>query len=128
MGSIMAGGFKFEPRTLAFNPAQFGKSSESLQPADGIDITDARFMAANLQHRVANAIREGILARASRLESFLATLTPTSPGMSYDRVVRIQRGETLMQLADLLAWVGQFPTVRTVILTELDEATQQVEL
>ncbi len=100
---------------------QFGRSSALLQPAPGIDASDPRFLAAQLQHRVANGVREAVLAQGLGLEALLAKLTSDGglsampPGMSYDRAVRINRGETLMQLADLMSWAQQFETVRELL-------------
>lgn len=112
-----ASGFKFEPRAMADAPRQFGKSSEPLRPAPGYKVTDPQFIAAQLQHRVANAVREAML-RGGSLEIFVRNLNPRPPGMTYDRLVRIQRGETLMQLADLVNWAHRFETVRAILTDE----------
>lgn len=37
------------------------------------------------------------------------------PGMTYERLGRIQRGETLMQFADLMAWAERFELVRSLL-------------
>lgn len=103
---------------------QFGKSSAPLHPAPGVDETDPRFVAAQLQHRVANAVRESVLVLGLSLEQFLLReyaddgATSLPPGLTYDRLIRIQRGETLMQLADLASWAQRFDTVRAVLLDE----------
>src|SRR5665647_24284 len=108
------GGFKFEPRTVVAARKQFGKSSGPLHPAPGMTETDPRFLAAQLQHRVANAVREEVLAQGMSLEEFVTrensteSESPLPPGLSYDRLVRIHRGETLMQLADLVSWAQRF--------------------
>lgn len=68
-----------------------------------------------MQHRVANAAREGMLAHGASLKSYAEALR--SPGMSYDRLVRIQRGETLMQLADLVNWAQHFENVADLLAT-----------
>ena len=116
-----AGGFKYEPRSMVAVRKQFGRSSALLQPAPGIDASDPRFLAAQLQHRVANGVREAALAQGLGLEALLANPMSgerpqaTPPGMSYDRIVRINRGETLMQLADLMSWAQRFETVRELL-------------
>ena len=115
--SSPAGGFSFEPRTVVSNPKQFGKSSANLEPLDGIKQSDPRFGAAQLQHRVANKVREGLLAQGSNLFE-LSESSNLSPGMRYDRLVRIQRGETLMQLADLIKWSELFEGVRELLARE----------
>lgn len=99
-------------------PKAFGQSSVRLPASAGVDDADARYRAATLQHLVANVIREEILALGSSLPSFLEQLHPAPPGMGYDRVVRILRGETLMQLADLVTWAGQFARVRELLSSE----------
>ena len=114
------GGFKFEPRTLVRVRKQFGKSSVPLHAAPGVDENDPRFLAAQLQHQVANAVREAGLVRGMTLEQFVLSESATSlqPGLTYDRLIRIQRGETLMQLADLVSWARRFDTVRAILTDE----------
>ncbi len=120
---IKPGGYKYEPRTLTENPGQFGKSSIPLRPVASIDRLDPRFRAANLQHLIANAAREEILAQGLNLRSFLATLTPAPPGMTYERLVRIHRGETLMQLADIMAWAHHFDNVKNIVTSQITRPT-----
>jgi hypothetical protein len=121
----VSGGFKYEPRTVVSVRKQFGRSSAPLSPAPGVDASDPRFVAAQLQHRVANAVREAVLAQGLSLEAFLTRRatgedSPPAfpPGMTYDRAVRINRGETLMQLADLVSWAQQFGTVGVILADE----------
>lgn len=83
----------------------------------GVDASDPRYLAALLQHRVANKVRESLLAAGSSLQE-LAKLPDLPPGMSYDRLVRIQRGETMMQLADLLNWATRYEPVRRLLAEE----------
>jgi len=111
-------GFKFEPRAFSAAPQQFGKSSKPLRPAAGYGARDLRFVAAQLQHRVANAVREELLDMQMTLEDLVKSMRPPSPGMTYDRLVRIQRGETLMQIADLMNWAQRFGTVRSLLSDE----------
>jgi hypothetical protein len=96
---------------MAAISAQFGKTGSPLRPAKGVDAGDPRFQAAQLQHLVANIVREELLAQNLTLQRFLL-VSPKSAAMSYDRLVRIQRGETMMQLADLYNWANIFPAVR----------------
>ncbi|WP_105034773.1 hypothetical protein [Cryobacterium aureum] len=128
------GGFKYEPRNLVDFRKQFGKSSAPLRPAPGVDAADPRFLAAQLQHQVANAVREAVLAQGLSLEAFLTRREPDQdstpsppPGMTYDRVVRINRGETLMQLADLVSWAQQFATVRALLADDQCWPARSVE-
>ena len=110
-------GFKYQPREMVRSPRQFGKSSAVLEPADGIGLDDPRLGAARLQHKVANSVREALLARGELLQNLVET-TPGVPGMSYDRLLRIARGETLMQLADLVNWAARYGEVREVLAKE----------
>lgn len=106
--------FKFKPRDVVQLPRQFGKSGLPLFPADGVLADDPRFLAAQLQHQVANVARESMLANGHSLLSYVDQLSE-APGLTYERLVRIQRGETLMQLADLMAWAQRFEPVRALL-------------
>ena len=106
--------FKFKPRDVVRLPKQFGKSSLALVAAEGVESKDPRFLAAQLQHLVANAVRESIMAEGHTLPSYVDHLGDV-PGMTYERLLRIQRGETLMQCADLMAWAGRFELVRSLL-------------
>ena len=109
--------FKFEPRKFVREPKQFGQSGRLLEPADGVKADDPRFLAAQLQHSVANAARESILALGGySLRSYVGQLGDV-PGMTYERLIRIQRGETLMQFADLMAWAIRFDTVGKLLMS-----------
>ena len=110
-----AGGFVFEPRKLSRSPKQFGKTSLPLDPAEGVDQVDSRFRAASLQHVIANLVREILLGWDSNLNEFVTKQPNAMPGLGYDRLVRIQRGETMMQLADLFYWSSTFPSVAAVL-------------
>lgn len=106
--------FKFEPRGVVQSARQFGKSRMPLTPVEGISQDDPRFAAAQLQHLVANTVRESLLAEGHSLRSYVQRLDGV-PGMTYERLVRIHRGETLMQVADLLAWAARFRAVRALL-------------
>lgn len=106
--------FKFKPCDVVLLPKQFGKTSTALVPAEGVASEDPRFRAAQLQHFVANAARESMLAEGHTLKSYVDQLVDV-PGMTYERLVRIQRGETLMQIADLMAWAQRFGAVRSLL-------------
>ena len=106
--------FKFKPRDVVLLPKQFGKSGLSLVPTEGVAIQDPRFQAAQLQHLVANAARESMLAEGYSLLGYVDRLGDV-PGMTYERLVRIHRGETLMQLADLMALAQRFASVRSLL-------------
>ena len=108
----------FVPRELGSVRKQFGKSGADVTPAAGVDPDGPRFLAAQLQHRISNAVREALLARGSNLEQFAAKQKVAVPGMSYDRLVRVLRGETTMQIADLVSFAREFEPVRDLLLSE----------
>lgn len=108
--------FKFKPRDVGLLPKQFGKSGLPLVPTEGVAIQDPLFQAAQLQHLVANAARESMLAEGYSLLWYMYRLGDM-PGMTYERLVRIHRGETLMQLADLMALAQRFDAVRSLLST-----------
>jgi CO/xanthine dehydrogenase Mo-binding subunit len=54
-----------------------------------------------------------MLANGHSLESYAKAMQ--APGMAYDRLVRIQRGETLMQLADLVNWAQHFDNIKPLL-------------
>lgn len=111
MGRIADGiGFAFEPRSVVSQPKAFGKVRGLLTPAEGVDVADARFRAANLQHVLANAVAEQLLLRdLGPAADYNALRRPN--GLSADRVRRVFRGETAAQLADITYWATQFPEV-----------------
>jgi hypothetical protein len=108
----------FAPRELAAVHKQFGKVAIDLVAADHVDSRGSRFNAAQLQHRISNAVREALLSSGISLEKYAEQHKESVPGMSYDRLVRVLRGETQMQLADLVTWSGQFAGVRALLLRE----------
>lgn len=107
----IAGGFVFEPRKQASVPGQFGRTALQLAPASGVTLEDPRFRAAQLQHQLVNVVREALVSTGLSLHAFVEAQPSKTPGLGYDRLVRIQRGETMMQLADFFHWAGHFPAV-----------------
>ena len=109
----------FEPRRCAAAPKQFGKSGADLLPTSGMHSSDPRFLAAQFQHRICNAVRESMLSRGLTIEEFSGLLKAGDvPGAGSDRLGRVLRGETLMQIADLVALAERVPGVRTILLSE----------
>lgn len=94
------GGAVFEPRKFAENRRKFGASSARLTfgpmetPQQG---------AAELQHALANRIREHLLDENTNLKA-LSETENLPPGLNYDRFQRIARGETMLSLTDLMFW------------------------
>ncbi|TFD66078.1 hypothetical protein [Cryobacterium sp. Hh38] len=108
------GGHVFEPRARMQVPKSFGKMGIACA---AVGKSDAQLAAAQFQHLVANTIRECITRRSGTLRLFLEGAEfPVE--MTYDRVSRILRGETMMTITDLLIWTAAFPEVR-VLAAEL---------
>jgi hypothetical protein len=111
---IRDGGFVFEPRSKVLHARSFGKTSQIPAPSGPVD---DRFRGAVLQHLIADAIRQALLSEGHTLRSFVNDKTEAVPAaMSYDRAVRILRGETAMPLSDLTFWVRRFPSVGDAIV------------
>ena len=109
----------FEPRRCAAAPKQFGKSGADLLPTSGMQSSDPRFLAAQFQHRICNAVRESMLAGGMTIEEFARELKAGDvPGAGSDRLGRMLRGETLMQIADLVALAARVSGVRTILMSE----------
>ncbi|WP_206348586.1 hypothetical protein [Leucobacter sp. CX169] len=94
-------GFTFEPRALTDAPKQFGSIKAHLRPAEGVSIADPRFQAALMQHLLANEVRE-YLGSHQRDVAWFASPEAGHPGVSVDRMRRMLRGETMMQVADMM--------------------------
>jgi len=105
------GGSVFEPRSRLSPAGGFGKVSIPLAP---VGEQDAQFDAAQFQHLISNAVRECVLAQHDSLRSFVETLK-AEPTMSYERLSRILRGETMMTMTDLLIWCSQFELVAALV-------------
>lgn len=105
------GGAVFSPRTFAANPRKFGNSSARLSDAE---VETPQRAAAELQHAIVNRIRECLLDDNHSLRS-LATEDILPRGISYDRLQRIARGETMLTLTDLMFWAQRYPELAAFI-------------
>ena len=107
-------GFTFEPRTLTNAPKQFGSISVHLNPAEGVSESDPRFQSAQLQHLLANEVREFL--GVHRLDvAWLASTDAGHPGVSVDRMRRMLRGETMMQITDMLLITDLVATSKKIV-------------
>ncbi|MCY7290405.1 MAG: hypothetical protein LH624_19720 [Cryobacterium sp.] len=113
------GGVVFEPRSLADNPKKFGRTSTQL--ATGPMETPHQ-AAAELQHAVANRIREHLLDQNTNIRTFCAT-NELPPGLSEDRSQRLLRGETMITITDMLFWARQIPDLAPFIGATLGQLT-----
>lgn len=113
------------PRDLMAHPEWFAQFSDPLEAAEGVDPGDARFLAANMQHWIANRVREGVLLNRTNLASFLETLSITSPQLTFDHVSDTLHGLEPMQLADLVVWANEFDTVREILTAVFADSIQQ---
>ncbi|MFC7787387.1 hypothetical protein ACU045_00280 [Microbacterium sp. MAHUQ-60] len=107
------------PRDLVDRPEMFGLWGKPMRAAPGVDPADAAFIAANVQHWVANAIREEVAMSLSNLATLLPSLDPTSPEMTFDHIAQVRRGEIPMTLTDLLVWSRRFEAVRDIVTSTL---------
>lgn len=110
-------GSALAPRDLMAHPEWFAQFSDPLDPAEGVDPSDARYIAANTQHWIANRVREGVLMHRTNLASFLDTVSITSPELTFDHVSRTLHGHEPMGLSDLVVWANEFDTVREILTT-----------
>lgn len=64
-------------------------------------------------------MREWLLSRGMTIEEFALVLKGGDvPGAGSDRLGRILRGETLLQIADLVALASRVSGVRTILMSE----------
>jgi hypothetical protein len=113
------GGAVFEPRSLATNRKKFGNSSSRLTSTN---VESPQQAAAEVQHAIANRIREYLLDQNSDLKSYCANATlPT--GLNYERFQRINRGETMITLTDLMYWAHVIPGLVTFIGDTIEAIT-----
>lgn len=108
------GGAVFVPRSLADNRKKFGRSSTRLIAGR---LESPQQQAAELQHAIANRIRDHLLDQNTDLNAFCAEGLPV--GLSYDRFQRILRGETMITITDVMFWAGQIPNLAELIATTI---------
>jgi hypothetical protein len=99
------GGAIFEPRTFAENRKKFGHTGSRLITGE---VQSPHQGAAELQHAMANRIREYLLDENTDLKRFCET-NQLPPGLTYERFQRINRGETMMTLTDVMFWAAEIP-------------------
>lgn len=119
--SPKTGGVVFSPRTYAVNPRKFGKSATRLS-AEPLDTP--QHAAAELQHAIINRVRECLLDDNHTLRS-LAAEDHLPPGVTYDRLQRIARGETMLTLTDVMFWAKRYPQLATYIGEVMTTLTAQ---
>lgn len=115
----------FEPRTYMDVPKLFGKDSK-LVPYTKANLSPeerTRAHTAALQHLIAAAVRREL--EGQPLKEYIGERKVWS-GLKYNRLIRMQRGELQMQLADVIAWAGRMPEVRRVIMKYI-EAMSPIE-
>ena len=79
-------------------------------------MSDPRYLAAQFQHRICNAVREWLLVGDQTIEGFARELKAEKiPGAGADRLGRVLRGETLLQIVDLVAFAARVPGVRVIL-------------
>lgn len=95
--------------------SEFGGTYQRLAPADGLAADDRRVRGAQLQHLVADRVRAHLRGRVT------PALFAKQQRMSLDRLYRVLRGESLMQIADLAAFAWEFEGVREKVIEFLSE-------
>ena len=88
---------KYVPRQYLRLPSMFGRPSPYLQWAITATVDEAvKLRAAQLQHEFSIRIREGLAARGSSKQNYAI-----AAGMSYDRFIKVLRGEAVMRIDDI---------------------------
>lgn len=100
-----SGGAVFVPRSFAENRKKFGRTGTRLTAAP---IESPHQSAAELQHAIANRIREYLLDENSTLRAYCEN-RPLPAGLTNERFERILRGETMITLTDLMFWATEIP-------------------
>jgi len=96
---------------MSTNKKKFGNSTSRLTTRV---IDSPQQEAAELQHALANKIREFLLDQDTDLKRFTtplpnATSDSLPDGLTYDRFQRILRGATMITTTDLMFWAGVVP-------------------
>lgn len=112
-------GMAFEPRSMISSPSAFGSVPGDVPPADGIVVTDHRYRAAIIQHRIARSVHAYLRYSEKSLPRFLADFDGV-PGLSLDRQRRMLRGETSASFADLTFWAGEWVGVAHEVMGYLE--------
>lgn len=105
------GGAVFEPRSLSGSRKKFGRSRDRLTAGD---VESPQQAAAELQHAIANTIREYMLDQNMDLKTYCDTVD-LPRGLTYERFQRINRGETMITLTDIMFWAGKIPGLAAFI-------------
>lgn len=71
-----------------------------------------------IQHLICDALREALLSNSMTIDEFATALLGTVPGIGYDRLGRVLRGETQIQIPDVVAWCQRFRNVRRVVVSK----------
>jgi hypothetical protein len=92
-----------EPRSFASVAGKFGKTTTRLRDEP---IDSAHRAAAELQHAISNRIREFLIDQGTTLPSFCAAVD-LPPGITYERLYRINTGVAMLTMTDLAFWNTQ---------------------
>lgn len=112
----------FEPRKVLANPRQFGRFRDGQQPASTHTVESDQFRAANLQHVISYEFRRWVSENEATLEEFADDESTPARKVSVDRLRRVLRGETMMQLTDLMLFTRNSPTALKAVFEVLDHA------
>lgn len=101
-----------EPRRFWVDPRRFGKGSAAPGLTSEARQSDPLVHAALFQHRMSRVIRSVLAQEGSSLKEYVNEPKTRSDDLIYDRTVRILRGESVMQFADVFFWAQRSPSVR----------------
>lgn len=93
------------PRSFADNRKKFGRTGTRLTAGP---VDSPHQSAAELQHAIANRVREYLLDENTTLRAYCEN-RPLAAGLTNDRFERIMRGETMITLTDLMFWAAEIP-------------------
>lgn len=115
----------FAPRKLFARREQFGQFHEVPRPANGVVAESDEFRAAALQHLLSYEFRRWLSEQGMSVEKF-AFQQSAQPGRA-DRLRRLLRGETMMQLTDIIRFTSASPNVRAAVFEYFGAAPEGEE-
>lgn len=89
---------RYVPRSLSDEPGSFGRAELLRWKTSDTIAGSARIRAARLQHLYAIRIRKRIIDERTTAKEFAS-----NAGISYDRLMKVLRGEMIMRLEDIAA-------------------------
>lgn len=110
----------FAPRKVFAQREQFGQFHEVPRAAEGVRERSDEFRASALQHLISYEFRRWLSDHGLTVEQFASRQEGKT--VRADRLRRLLRGETMMQLTDIIRFASVSPGVREVVLEYLGAA------